>query len=100
MSGLMDKAKSAMGKGDSSGGDQAASGGQGADSGVNKYANEGKLDRTFLTTFNRLHVLTSSFAGIDKATDKAGMGDKYDSKIDKVADGQIDKQMGGGKGGL
>lgn len=29
------------------------------------------------------------------------MGDKYDSKIDKVADGQIDKQMGGGnKGGL
>lgn len=28
------------------------------------------------------------------ATDKAGMGDKYDDKIDKTVDGQINKQMG------
>lgn len=28
--------------------------------------------------------------GIDQATDRAGLGDKYDSKIDKVADVRLD----------
>lgn len=31
--------------------------------------------------------------GIDSATDKAGLGDKYDSQIDKAADGQVNKQL-------
>jgi len=31
--------------------------------------------------------------GIDQATDKAGMGDKYDSKIDSTADKQLNEQM-------
>lgn len=30
-------------------------------------------------------------AGVDMATDKAGMGDKYDSKISDQANKQIDK---------
>ncbi|KAK0804088.1 hypothetical protein LTS16_011602 [Friedmanniomyces endolithicus] len=68
MSGLMDKAKEAMGK--SSGGSSStggSSGGQpsGMEQQADKYANQ----------------------GIDKATDAAGMGDKYDGKIDKVAVG-------------
>lgn len=35
---------------------------------------------------------------IDNATDKAGLGDKYDDKIDKVADKQLDNQIPGGAG--
>ncbi|KAK5735196.1 hypothetical protein LTR17_008364 [Elasticomyces elasticus] len=68
MSGLLNKAKEAMGKGGSSGG---SSGGQ--PSGIEKQ-------------------------GIDKATDSAGMGDKYDSKINKIADGQLNNQIPGGAG--
>lgn len=34
------------------------------------------------------YALTVSL-GIDQATDRAGYGDKYDDKIDKVADSQI-----------
>ncbi|KAK0261075.1 hypothetical protein LTS09_004338 [Friedmanniomyces endolithicus] len=79
MSGLMDKAKEAMGKssgGSSSGG---SSGGQpsGMEQQADKYANQ----------------------GIDKATDAAGMGDKYDGKIDKVADKQLNNKIPGGQGG-
>ncbi|KAK4962018.1 hypothetical protein LTR10_002514 [Elasticomyces elasticus] len=62
MSGLLNKAKEAMGKGGSSGG---SSGGQ--PSGMEKQ-------------------------GIDKATDSAGMGDKYDD------DGQLNNQIPGGAG--
>jgi hypothetical protein len=35
---------------------------------------------------------------IDNLTDRAGMGDKYDDKIDKFADGQINNQVPGGAG--
>jgi hypothetical protein len=35
--------------------------------------------------------------GIDAATDRVGMGDKYDDKINKLADGQINKQIPGGQ---
>ena len=30
---------------------------------------------------------------IDNLTDRAGMGDKYDDKINKFADGQINNQV-------
>ncbi|KAK3071677.1 hypothetical protein LTR53_003320 [Teratosphaeriaceae sp. CCFEE 6253] len=36
--------------------------------------------------------------GIDKATDSMGMGDKYDDKINKVADKQLNNQIPGGQG--
>jgi hypothetical protein len=35
---------------------------------------------------------------IDNLTDRAGMGDKYDDKINKFADGQINNQVPGGAG--
>jgi len=35
---------------------------------------------------------------IDNLTDKAGLGDKYDDKINKFADGQINNQIPGGAG--
>jgi hypothetical protein len=35
--------------------------------------------------------------GIDQATDRAGLGDKYDDKINKFADGQLNKQIPGGQ---
>lgn len=35
---------------------------------------------------------------IDNLTDRAGMGDKYDDKINKFADGQINNQIPGGAG--
>ncbi|KAK5112721.1 hypothetical protein LTR62_003819 [Meristemomyces frigidus] len=74
MSGLMDKAKEAMGgnkQGGASTGGQPSGTEKGADSALNK--------------------------GIDQATDRAGMGDKYDAKIDKFADGQANKQIPGGQ---
>ncbi|KAK5727498.1 hypothetical protein LTR15_003394 [Elasticomyces elasticus] len=69
MSGLLNKAKEAMGKGGSSGG---SSGGQ--PSGMEKQG-------TFILP-----------KCIDKATDSAGMGDKYDD------DGQLNNQIPGGAG--
>ncbi|KAK3684347.1 hypothetical protein LTR37_020375 [Vermiconidia calcicola] len=69
MSGLMDKAKDAMGKGSSGGSSGASSGGSsGGSSGMNSGVHK----------------------GIDMATDKAGMGDKYDSKINDQADKQME----------
>lgn len=38
----------------------------------------------------------SSLLEIDNATDRLGMGDKYDDKINKLADGQINKNVPGG----
>jgi hypothetical protein len=35
---------------------------------------------------------------IDNLTDRVGMGDKYDDKINKLADGQINNQIPGGAG--
>ncbi|KAK5699450.1 hypothetical protein LTR17_023219 [Elasticomyces elasticus] len=75
MSGLLNKAKEAMGKGGSSGG---SSGGQ--PSGMEKQGD---------SYLNK---------GIDQATDSAGMGDKYDDKISKFADGQLNNQIPGGAG--
>ncbi|KAK3678973.1 hypothetical protein LTR78_001426 [Recurvomyces mirabilis] len=75
MSGLMDKAKEAMGKGGSGTGGSGTGQASGTEKGADVFANQ----------------------GIDKATDAAGMGDKYDSKIDKVADGQLNKQIPGGQ---
>jgi hypothetical protein len=41
-----------------------------------------------------IHYLTE----IDNLTDRAGLGDKYDDKINKFADGQINNQIPGGAG--
>jgi hypothetical protein len=38
------------------------------------------------------------FSEIDSLTDRAGLGDKYDDKINKFADGQINNQIPGGAG--
>ncbi|KAL1587870.1 hypothetical protein WHR41_03690 [Cladosporium halotolerans] len=78
MSGLLNKAKDALGKGGSSGG--SSSGGAGGQSGAEKFAS------------GQAHTQ------IDNLTDKAGMGDKYDDKINKFADGQINNQIPGGAG--
>lgn len=37
-------------------------------------------------------------AEIDNATDKAGMGDKYDQQISQFADKQMNNQIPGGAG--
>jgi hypothetical protein len=42
--------------------------------------------------------LTNYLTEIDNLTDRAGLGDKYDDKIDKFADGQINNQIPGGAG--
>ncbi|TKA74451.1 hypothetical protein B0A55_05072 [Friedmanniomyces simplex] len=84
MSGLMNKAKEAMGKSSGGGSGGSSSGGQesGTEKQADKYANQ----------------------GIDKATDSAGMGDKYDGKIDQFAlltleqDKQLNNQIPGGQG--
>ena len=57
--------------------------------------------RLTLVRFLHLHMFDdtlTSLTEIDGLTDKAGLGDKYDSKIDKVADGQINNQVPGGAG--
>lgn len=38
------------------------------------------------------------YTEIDNLTDRAGLGDKYDDKINKFADGQINNQIPGGAG--
>ncbi|KAK6434738.1 hypothetical protein LTR95_009078 [Oleoguttula sp. CCFEE 5521] len=75
MSGLLNKAKDALGK---SGG--SSGGAPGQQSGGEKFAS-GQANK-----------------GIDGLTDKVGLGDKYDDKINKVADGQINNQIPGGAG--
>ena len=42
--------------------------------------------------------LTQRLTEIDNLTDRAGLGDKYDDKINKFADGQINNQIPGGAG--
>merc|ERR1712080_158714 len=79
MSGLLNKAKDALGKGGSSGGGSSGGAG-GQQSGAEKFAS------------GQAHTQ------IDTLTDKAGMGDKYDDKINKFADGQINNQIPGGAG--
>lgn len=85
MSGLLNKAKEAMGK----------SGGK-YDKQADGYLNKGMHLPTSLLQSTSTDTLL--FSGIDEATDRVGMGDKYDDKISKFADGQLNKQMGGGAG--
>jgi hypothetical protein len=47
---------------------------------------------------SRYYSLTQYFSEIDNLTDRAGLGDKYDDKINKFADGQINNQIPGGAG--
>ncbi|CAK1359931.1 hypothetical protein CB0940_06052 [Cercospora beticola] len=75
MSGLLDKAKNAVKGGSSSGGNAGAGGQQ---SGIEKG------------------ISGVGHTQIDNATDRAGLGDKYDDKINKFADGQINKNVPGG----
>ncbi|KAI5360577.1 hypothetical protein Slin15195_G084960 [Septoria linicola] len=75
MSGLLNKAKEAV-KGGSSGGATGGAGGQ--QSGVEKG------------------ISGAGHTQIDNATDRVGLGDKYDDKINKLADGQINKNVPGG----
>jgi hypothetical protein len=49
-------------------------------------------------SYCEVHVLILCDPEIDNLTDKAGMGDKYDDKINKFADGQINNQVPGGAG--
>ena len=41
----------------------------------------------------QLRQLTDNHIGVDKATDKAGLGDKYDDKIDQYGDKALNEQM-------
>ncbi|KAM0690967.1 hypothetical protein Q7P36_009737 [Cladosporium allicinum] len=78
MSSLLNKAKDAMGKSGGSGGSGGSAPGQ--QSGVEKG------------------ISGQAHTQIDNLTDRAGMGDKYDDKINKLADGQINNQVPGGAG--
>lgn len=49
-------------------------------------------------SISSMQLLTCMTSEIDNATDKIGMGDKYDDKINKFADGQINNQIPGGAG--
>jgi hypothetical protein len=51
-----------------------------------------------LMSYCMVHVLILYDPEIDNLTDRAGMGDKYDDKINKFADGQINNQVPGGAG--
>ena len=95
MSGLMDKAKDAVGKvsGGSSGSSESSSGGE---SGVEKYTHQGLLP--FLSGTTLRSQLTYFGSGVDMATDKVGMGDKYDSKIDEYADKEVKNYTSGSSG--
>jgi hypothetical protein len=56
------------------------------------------LVSSHLDVLFRVHVLILHDTEIDNLTDRAGMGDKYDDKINKFADGQINNQVPGGAG--
>ncbi|EME77362.1 uncharacterized protein MYCFIDRAFT_179938 [Pseudocercospora fijiensis CIRAD86] len=79
MSGLMDKVKDKV----SSGGSGGASGNQ--PSGIEKGVN------------SQVHkpLTNTQHTEVDSATDRAGLGDKYDDKINKFADGQVNKRIPG-----
>ena len=57
-------------------------------------ADKATLVRESHTSFP--YSLLIVIAEIDNATDRLGMGDKYDDKINKLADGQINKNVPGG----
>ena len=101
MSSLLNKAKDAMGKSGGSGGSGGSAPGQ--QSSVEK----GVSGQAHTRTSSPLHTpycitvttsLTSPPPEIDNLTDRAGMGDKYDDKINKLGDGQINNQGPGGAG--
>ena len=103
MSGLLNKAKDALGKSGGGGGSSGGSSGGGQQSGAEKAVS----GQAHTRTSSPLHTpycitvttsLTSPPPEIDNLTDRAGMGDKYDDKINKLADGQINNQVPGGAG--
>merc|ERR1712137_320569 len=78
MSNLLNKAKDALGKSGSSGSGHTEGGQQ-----------QSSIEKG---------VSGQAHTQIDNLTDRAGLGDKYDDKINKFADGQINNQIPGGAG--
>ena len=84
MSGLLNKVKDAA---------SSSSGGSGGGGGVEKYVNDathkGEDDRSR----SCWRWLTRAAVVTDQATDRAGLGDKYDDKINKFTDSETKKQV-------
>ena len=97
MSSLLNKAKDALGKSGSSSGSGNTGGGQ--QSGIEKgVSGQAHTRMSLLPASFAVHLLTQRPTEIDNLTDRAGLGDKYDDKINKFADGQINNQIPGGAG--